>query len=111
MGADPHEQEPARDTSLQVLTTVSDESIAGLICERLREEGVIALLGGSALGEDASSGGNRQVLVQVADLARAREILVAQEGAVSEEELIRAEEEDAAARRATGLEQPKSPDP
>jgi hypothetical protein len=100
MPNDAHDEQPPRDTSLQVVATVSDESIAALLAERLQAAGVPSILGGSALGEDASAGGNRQVLVQVSDVPRAREIIEAQQGAISEDELIQAEEEDAAARQA-----------
>jgi hypothetical protein len=69
-----------------------------MICARLREAGIEAVGKGGALSADARDVGPQDIYVEERDLDRAREVLGTDEG-VSEEELIQAEEEDAARRR------------
>ena len=84
-----------------------------MVCDRLREAGVAAVPKGD-LSADSRDIGSYGVYVEDDDIDRAREILA--EPAVSEAELIQAEEEDAAAREArtsakTQMTQPKGIDP
>ncbi len=64
----------------------------------LREAGIESLLQRAIGGPEWGSSGGQAVCVQRADLARAREVLTASEGAVSEDELARLSEEAGRAR-------------
>ncbi len=82
---------------MRLAAGVGSRAEAQMVCDRLREAGLAAVPKGdlSADSRDISSYG---VYVEDDDIDRAREIL--SEPPMSEAELIKAEEEDAAAREA-----------
>jgi hypothetical protein len=86
--------------ALESVTTVSSEAEAEMVVERLRSAGIHAIVQRTIGGPEWGPSGSRGVLVRPADLARARELLAAEENAFSEEELARLSEE--AARDAGG---------
>jgi hypothetical protein len=86
-----------RSGTLKLLTTVSSRPESDLISARLREAGIEAVAKGGPLSAEASGLGPHDIYVEDADLGRARDVLQAHEG-ISEDELVKAEEEDAAAR-------------
>lgn len=73
---------PADDTA--VLTVVSGESEAEVVCGLLRSEGIeCAYRDTEAIDsslEDFISAGSREILVHQSDLETAKELLAAQEG-------------------------------
>lgn len=78
-----------------------------MIRVRLAHAGIGALYQRSIGGPEWGAAGGQYIYVEAKDLQRAREILGIAE-APSEDELIRAEEEDAAARRARQPESEKA---
>jgi hypothetical protein len=85
----------------KLLTTVPNGPGAELISARLREAGIHAEIRSGPWGADAMAGGTRDIFVDDLDLDRARAVLESDEG-LSEEELVQAEEQRAAA---TGAQQ------
>lgn len=81
---------------MKVAATVNSVTEAELVVDRLREAGITAVDKGGVLSARFAVAGPREVYVADEDLERAREVL--DEPAISEEDLIRAEEEDAAER-------------
>lgn len=83
---------PGMPDDLKILTTVGNEAEAEMVAERLSEAGIRHMSrmagGGIRLGAAAA----RDVYVDERDLARAREVLEADEG-FSDEELARLSEE------------------
>lgn len=82
---------------MRLLTTVPGGPAAEMICTRLRQAGIEAVGKGGALSARSRGIGPQDIYVEERDLDRAREVLQADEG-VGEEELIQAEEADAARR-------------
>jgi transcriptional/translational regulatory protein YebC/TACO1 len=72
--------------ALQIVTSVASEPEGELIVERLKEAGISAI-------SQRTIGGARNVFVDEQDLERAREVLAADEGTFSDEELARLSEE------------------
>jgi hypothetical protein len=85
---------------LRPVTTVTSEAEAEMVCERLREEGIHAIIQRTIGGPEWGPSGAREVLVSAPDHDRARELLASEEGAFSDEELARLSEE--AAREGSG---------
>jgi hypothetical protein len=83
---------------LKLPTTVNSRPDSDLICARLQEAGIDAVAKGGPLSAEASGLGPHDIYVEDAELARARDVPSAQED-ISEDELVKAEEEDAAARQ------------
>jgi hypothetical protein len=79
--------------SLTVLTTAANEAEADLIREHLLAEGVHAIAERTLGSVQWGQSGARNVFVEEADLARAREILGLDSPPFSEEELTRLSEE------------------
>lgn len=64
--------------SLRVVTTVTNEPEASMICELLAQSGIGAIQKlGSGVGSAWGGAGPRDVYVEEADLERAREVLSA----------------------------------
>ena len=82
---------------MRLLTTVDGQPVAEMVCAQLREAGIAAVNKGYALSAERAGFGPQHIYVEERDLDRAREVLAAAEG-VSEDELIKAEEDDAARR-------------
>jgi hypothetical protein len=88
-------QEPR--TALKILTTVRSNAEAAIIVGDLEASGIQAMQRPGALpGGLWGATGSRDVYVEERDFERAREILDAEP--MSEDELVRAEEDDAAGR-------------
>ena len=81
---------------MKVASIVNSLTEAELVVDRLREAGISAVDKGGVLSARFAMAGPREIYVEDEDYERAREVL--DESAISEEELIRAEEEDAAER-------------
>jgi hypothetical protein len=100
--ADPDPSRPEPQPRLTAIVRAANEIEAQLICSRLSEAGihsVQALVGWAGVppyGMREGAASPREISVDSRDAARAREIL--SQPAVSEAELIQAEEEDAAHR-------------
>ncbi len=82
---------------MRLLTTVNGQPVAEIVCAQLREAGIRVVNKGYALSAERATFGPQDIYVEERDLDRAREVLKAAEG-VSEDDLIKAEEEDAARR-------------
>jgi hypothetical protein len=97
----------ADDThDLEIVTSVSNEPEAAMVCDLLSQAGIGAIQKqSSGVGSAWSGAGVRDVYVEEQDLDRAREVLNVE--GTSEEELTQEEE---AAERATQLTQPKGKD-
>jgi hypothetical protein len=87
---------------LEVLTTASNGIELDLLLARLRDSGIHCMH--SAGGARSGLSGGRDVLVEEADLDRAREVLNEEEGGFDEEELARLSEE---AGREAGQDAPQ----
>jgi hypothetical protein len=83
---------------LKLVTTVSSEAEAELVSERLLAADIHAISQRTIGGPEWGASGARDVLVNARDLERAREVLAADEGSFSDEELRRLSDE--AGRRA-----------
>jgi hypothetical protein len=79
--------------ALKLLTSVASTPEAEMICERLSAEGIGAISQRSIGGPEWGFSGGRDVFVDEQDLERAREVLSADEGSFSDEELGRLSEE------------------
>jgi hypothetical protein len=75
------------------LTTVSSEAEAEMVCSRLLADGIHAITQRTIGGPEWGPSGARVVMVYEKDLARAKALLVSEEGAFSDEELTRLSEE------------------
>ncbi|HMD57308.1 MAG TPA: DUF2007 domain-containing protein [Solirubrobacteraceae bacterium] len=83
--------------TLKILTTVQSAAEAEIVVGDLQSSGIRAIERPGVLsGGSYGSPGSRDVYVELEDLERAREVLDSEP--MSEDELIKAEEEDAAAR-------------
>lgn len=91
----------------QVVATAANVAEAEMIQARLAQAGIAALYQRSIGGPAWGPTGGQYIYVEAKDLERAREIL-GTAGAPSEDELIQAEEEDAAARDARQPESEKA---
>ncbi len=78
---------------LSILRRVGSALEAQIIESRLREAGIESIVQRSIGGPEWGASGAQTVYVQPADLARAQEIVAADEGSVSDEELTRLSEE------------------
>lgn len=81
---------------MKVASIVNSVTEAELVVGRLGEAGIVAVDKGGVVNARFAMAGPREIYVEDEDFERAREIL--DEPAISEEELIKAEEEDAAER-------------
>jgi putative signal transducing protein len=79
--------------TLRSVRAVSSEAEAELIRERLEEVGIQAILQRTIGGPEWGASGARSVMVEEADLERARALLAAEEGSFSDEELTRLSEQ------------------
>jgi hypothetical protein len=84
---------------IKILTSVASTAEADMVISLLEEAGIPTMPQRSIGGPEFGLSGARDVWVEEHDLERAREVLKASEGAVSEEELTRLSEE--AGREAT----------
>jgi len=78
---------------LKSVTTVGSEPEAEMVCDRLLAEGIHAISQRTIGGPEWGGSGARVVFVDAKDLDRAQEVLKADEGSFSEEELARLSEE------------------
>ena len=78
---------------LKIVTTVTSEAEANMVCERLLEDGIHATCQRTLGGPQWGVSGARDVFVNAADLDRAHEVLKADEGSFSDEELARLSDE------------------
>jgi transcriptional/translational regulatory protein YebC/TACO1 len=78
---------------LKVVATVSSEAEAEMIRERLLEADIHAISQRTIGGPEWGFSGARDVFVNEPDLERAREVLKADEGSFSDEELARLSDE------------------
>jgi len=85
---------------LKIVTSVSSEPEAEMVCARLAEAGIQAMPQRSTGGPTWGISGARDVYVDEQDLDRAHEVLKADEGSFSDEELARLSDE--AGREAAG---------
>jgi hypothetical protein len=79
--------------ALKIVTSVTSEPEGELIVERLKEAGISAISQRTIGGPEYGFSGARNVFVDAQDLERAREVLAADEGSFSDEELGRLSEE------------------
>jgi hypothetical protein len=79
--------------ALKVVTSVASEPEAEMVCERLSAAGISAIAQRTIGGPTWGYSGARDVFVDAHDLERAREVLSADEGSFSDEELGRLSEE------------------
>ncbi len=79
--------------NLSIVTSVTTQQEAELICSRLAEAGIRAMPRLSTGGGAWRGTGGCDVCVEEHTLERAREVLAADEGAISDEELARLSEE------------------
>jgi hypothetical protein len=79
--------------NLRIVTSVSSEPEAELICSRLAEAGIQAMPERNTGGGGWRGSGGCDVYVEEHSLDRAREVLEADEGGVSDEELARLSDE------------------
>ncbi len=79
--------------TLRSVTTVSSQSEAEMVCDRLLADGIHAISQRTIGGPEFGSSGARVVLVDAGDLERAQAVLAAEEGTFSDEELTRLSEE------------------
>jgi|GEM_PF-1528824 hypothetical protein len=78
---------------LEIVTTVNSDAEAELVSERLLAAGIQAISQRSIGGPEWGFSGARNVFVSARDLERAREVLKADEGSFSDEELARLSDE------------------
>jgi hypothetical protein len=78
---------------LKIVTSVTNQAEAELLCGRLREAGIHAMARRSFGGPEWGLSSANDVLVNAEDLERARELLGAGEEPISDEELARQSEE------------------
>jgi hypothetical protein len=79
--------------ALRAVTAVTSEVEAQLVLDLLAGAGIQAVLQRTIGSVEWGSSGARDVLVDEAELDRAREVLKANEGAVSDDELARLSDE------------------
>ncbi|MHB8234699.1 MAG: putative signal transducing protein [Solirubrobacteraceae bacterium] len=79
--------------ALKPVAAVTSEAEAQIVLDLLAGAGIQALLQRTIGSVEWGSSGARDVLVDEADLARAREVLAANEQAVSDDELARLSEQ------------------
>jgi hypothetical protein len=79
--------------ALKIVTSVASEPEGELIVERLQAAGISAISQRTIGGPEYGFSGARNVFVDPRDLERAREVLAADEGSFSDEELGRLSEE------------------
>jgi hypothetical protein len=79
--------------ALKAVTAVTSEAEAQVVLDLLSGAGIQAILQRTIGSVEWGSSGARDVLVDEADLDRAREVLASNQGAVSDEELARLSEE------------------
>ncbi len=79
--------------ALKILTSVASEPEAEMVCDRLSVAGISAIAQRTIGGPSWGFSGARDVFVDAQDLERAREVLSADEGSFSDEELGRLSEE------------------
>jgi hypothetical protein len=79
--------------ALKIITSVASEPEAELVIERLQAAGISAIAQRTIGGPSWGFSGARDVFVDEQDLERAREVLSADEGSFSDEELGRLSEE------------------
>ncbi len=87
---------------LSIVRRVSSASEAQIVQSLLREAGVESIAQRAIGGPEWGLSGGQVVYVQPADLARAREVLAADEQPVSDEELARLSEEAGRERETPG---------
>jgi Putative prokaryotic signal transducing protein len=80
-------------SELEVLTTVASEAEAELVRQRLAQAGIQSLSRRTIGNVEWGSSGSRYVYVEAAELERARALLAAEKGALSDEELGRLSEQ------------------
>ncbi len=78
---------------LKIVTSVTNQAEAELLCGRLREAGIHAMSRRSFGGPQWGLSSANDVLVNAGDLERARELLGAGEEPISDEDLTRQSEE------------------
>lgn len=78
---------------LEIVTTVSTEAEAEMVRERLLEADIQAISQRTIGGPEWGISGARDVFVNARDLDRAHEVLKADEGSFSDEELARLSDE------------------
>lgn len=78
---------------LKIVTSVSSEPEAQMICQRLSESGITAIPERSIGGPTWGRSGAQDVYVDESDLERARALLASEAQPVSDEELARLAEE------------------
>jgi hypothetical protein len=78
---------------LKAVTTVTSEAEAEMVRDRLLEAGIHVISQRTIGGPEWGWSGARDVFVNEKDLARARSVLKADEGAFSDDELARLSEE------------------
>jgi hypothetical protein len=78
---------------IKILTSVSTTAEADIIVALLQEAGIHVIPQRATGGPEWGFSGARDVWVEESDLERAREVLKADEGAFSDEELTRLSEE------------------
>jgi hypothetical protein len=78
--------------ALKIVTSVTSEPEAELVCERLSAAGISAIAQRTIGGPEWGYSGARDVFVGEQDLERAREVLASEEGSFSDEELGRLSE-------------------
>jgi hypothetical protein len=81
--------------ALKAVTAVTNEAEAQVVLDLLAGAGIQAILQRTIGSVEWGSSGARDVLVDEADLERAREVLAANEGVVSDEELAQLSDEAA----------------
>jgi putative signal transducing protein len=79
--------------ALKVVATVASEAEAELVCGRLSEAGIPAVVQRAIGSAEWGSSGGRYVYVGEADAERASELLTSEVGSISEDELARLSEE------------------
>jgi hypothetical protein len=79
--------------ALKIVTSVASEPEAELVIERLQAAGIGAIAQRTIGGPQWGFSGARDVFVEEEDLERAHEVLSADEGSFSDEELGRLSEE------------------
>lgn len=78
---------------LKIVTSVTNQAEAELLCGRLMEAGIHAMSRRGFGGPEWGGSGANDVLVNAEDVERARELLGAEEEPISDEELARQSEE------------------
>jgi hypothetical protein len=78
---------------LRSVTTVGSQAEAEMVCDRLLTDGIHAVTQRTIGSVEWGASGARTVMVEAADLERARALLASEEGTFSDEELTRLSEE------------------